>query len=178
MYISDSGFVSFSKEIQTLNAGIAIDWGRRDDALIIPLNSEPGAVYLQEGGNDTVHRVEQSQIAVTAQSPWTVEVVARSAGRSGIMIELRDAQPGAYTRAKYDLEQIRVIECADDTAAIGALDERWVSCQLTLTPSSSAAVLAITLLDGAGMHIYPGKELAGVQLRPPVLYAVRATQAA
>jgi hypothetical protein len=90
------------------------------------------------------------------------------------MMEFRDQQAGAYTRAKYDLERRRVTDALDDDAAIGPGDAEWVRCQLTLRPTSSSAVFNVTLLDQDGMHIYQGTGQAGVHIRPPVLYGARA----
>ena len=89
------------------------------------------------------------------------------------MIELRDAHPGTYTLAKYDLSRVRVTDFLHDSTAIGALDDGWVSCQLTLTPQSSTAVLDVTLLDEAGLNIYQGTGTMGVHLRPLLIYPAR-----
>jgi pyruvate-formate lyase-activating enzyme len=176
MDIFESGFVILKKLPQALDNGLPLDWGRSDAVMVTPLNFEPGAIYLQEGNDATVHRLEQSNIPVSAGEACTVEVIARPAGRTRLMIELRDAQSGAYTRAKYDLERKRVFDALDEGAAAGTYDDDWVRCQLTLTPTSSSAVLAMTLLDEAGCHIYQGTGDAGIYIRPVALYASRATQ--
>jgi hypothetical protein len=86
------------------------------------------------------------------------------------MIEFRDGESRAYTRAKYDLERITIADALDDEACVGAADGQWVRCQLTLAPASSSAVFNVTLVDETGAHIYQGTGQAGVHVRAPVLY--------
>jgi MoaA/NifB/PqqE/SkfB family radical SAM enzyme len=174
--IGSSGFVSLTKPHQKLRGGIELGWGRHDDVNMIPLNSEPGAVYLQEGTGNSRHGIEQGGIEVTAQQPYTLEVIARPAGRSRLMVELRDAHAGGYTRAKYDLAAIRITEFLHDNAAIGALDEEWVSCQLTFTPQSPTAIVNLTLIDEVGVHSYQGAGTSGVYLRPLLIHPPRSAR--
>ncbi|MGA8401194.1 MAG: radical SAM protein [Stellaceae bacterium] len=170
MDIYASGFAVLRKKPQPLRDGTPIDWGRRDAVTITPLNFEPGAVYLQEDDSETVHRIEQANIPVVAGEPCTVEVVARAAGCSGLMIELRDQIEGAYTRGRYDLERACILDALDEGAVAGAYDDEWVCCQLTFVPRTSMAVLDVTLLDGTGRHVYPGTGMAGAHLRPISLH--------
>jgi hypothetical protein len=169
--ISSSGFVMLTDDVKELGEGTAIAWGRLDNAASLPLNSVADGIYLQEDTNTSVHRIEQTGIPVAAGESYTVEVVSRSAGRSGLMIEFRDASSGAYTRAKYDLERRRVVDSLHDNAAIKAVDAEWVRCQLTLTPTSSMAVFNVTLVNQEGLHIYEGTGQAGVHIQPPIIAA-------
>jgi pyruvate-formate lyase-activating enzyme len=172
--ISASGFILLVKAAKKLDGGFPLTWGRSDDVTAIPLNSEKGAIYLQEGCETSVHRIEQSGIKVSPGEPCTAEVVARSAGRSGLMIELRDSESGVYTRAKYDLNGQRIIDAIGDNAAVSLVDDEWVSCQLSLTPCSSSVVFAVTLLDEQDAHVYEGTGRAGVHMRPLAVYPHRA----
>jgi molybdenum cofactor biosynthesis enzyme MoaA len=176
--ISETGFIVLTRAAQNLDGGTPIGWGRCDNVTAAPLNSEPGAIYLQEDGNASVHRIEQTQISVSAGEACTVEVIARPAGRSRLMIEFRDREQGRYTRAKYDLERKHVTDALDDEAAIGAFNAEWVRCQLTLRPTSSSAVFNVTLIDDTGSHIYRGTGQAGVHIRRPILYRRSVAQAA
>jgi hypothetical protein len=144
--------------------------GYCDNVTATPLNSEPQAIYLQEDASLSMHRIEQIGIPVVANQSYTVDVVARARGRNRLMIEFRDGASTAYTRATYDLEQARVAAClAEDAVAIGAVDEDWVRCQLTLTPASDVAVFNVTLVDQEGATVYQGKDQAGIDIRPPVI---------
>jgi Radical SAM superfamily len=171
--ISPTGFIVFTKVAQNFVGGIPIAWGRCDNATAAPLNSEHGAIYLQEDTQASVHRIEQTQIPVSAGEACTVEIVARPAGRGTLMMEFRDQEPGAYTRAMYDLERRRVIDALDDDAAIGPADAEWIRCQLTLQPTTSSVVFNVTLVDEAGTHMYQGTGQAGVHIRAPVLHGPR-----
>jgi hypothetical protein len=172
--ISPSGFIVLAKAAQTFDGGMPIAWGRCDNVTAAPLNSEHGAIYLQEDTQASVHRIEQMQIPVPAGEVCTVEIMARPAGRGTLMMEFRDHESRTYTRAKYDLERRRVTDALDDDAAIGPADAEWVRCQITLRPTSSSVVFNVTLLDQAGAHIYQGTGQAGVHIRPPILYVPRA----
>jgi hypothetical protein len=170
--ISTSELMMLIKPPKKLHEGVTVNWGRRDDVVVMPLNSEPEAIYLQEGTKDRFHRIEPKLIDVDKGETCAVEVVARAAGRSHLMIELRDAQqPGAYTRAKYDLKQAKVIDCMHDNAAVAHTDSGWTSCQLTLSPTSNLVGLTVTLVDDMGNHIYQGTGEAGIHLRPLTFYA-------
>jgi hypothetical protein len=86
------------------------------------------------------------------------------------MIEFRDSQSTAYTRAIFDLEQAQIMACLNDyAAAIGPVDDEWVRCQLTLTPASDIAIFNVTLVDGDGATVYQGRDQAGIDIRPPVI---------
>jgi hypothetical protein len=86
------------------------------------------------------------------------------------MIEFRDMQSVAYTRATFDLERAQVEACVDeDAVAVGSVDDEWVRCQLTLVPTSNFAVFNVTLVDQQGAHVYEGRDQAGVDIRPPVV---------
>ena len=163
-------FVELVRAPEDFGIGTSIDWGRLDNATIASLNFEPNAIYLQEDNSASVHRIEQTGIPTCVGEACTVEVVARPAGRSRLMIEFRDGESRAYTRAKYDLEQVTISDALDDEAAIGAFDAEWVRCQLTLRPACSSAVFNVTLVDDTGSHMYRGTGQAGVHIRPPVLY--------
>ena len=117
-----------------------------------------------------MHRVEQVGVSVSANEAYTVDVIARPRGRDQLMIEFRDLQSAAYTRATFDLKQAQIADCMDkDAVAIGAIDDEWVRCQLTLTPMSNVAVFNVTLVDQAGAHIYQGEDQAGIDIRPAVV---------
>ncbi len=118
----------------------------------------------------SVHRVEQIGVPVSANEAYTVDVVARPRGRDRLIIEFRDQEAAAYTRATFDLKKAQIAACMDkDAVAIGAIDDEWVRCQLTLTPTSNVAVFNVTLVDQVGAHIYQGEEQAGIDIRPPVV---------
>ena len=110
------GFLGLDKLAQDLSAKNAIEWGRCDNVMVASLNSDPGAIHLQEDGNHGIHRIEQIGVAVTANQACTVEVTARPRGCNRILIEFRDLQPGAYAKATFDLEQVQ-FEAADREAA-------------------------------------------------------------
>jgi Radical SAM superfamily len=169
--ILESGFVTLVKNAENLDGGNAIGWGRLDDATAVPLNSADGAIYLQEGTATSVHRIEQTGIKTAAGERCVVEVIARPAGRGGIMIEFRDAEPGVYVRAKYDLARARIVDSLGDNAAITAIDDEWVRCHLSIIASSSTLVLAVSVLDEKQCHIYAGTGQAGVHVRPLTVYS-------
>ena len=169
LVIYDTRFVGLVGAPENLRDGVAIDWGRLDNATIVPLKSA-NAVHLKEDASASVHRIEQTGIAARPGEPHTVEINARAAGRGKLMIEFRDTESRAYTRAKYDLERMKVVDALDDNASIGSLEGDWVRCRLTLTPTSSSAVFNVTLVDEAGSHVYPGNGQAGVHIRPPIVY--------
>jgi organic radical activating enzyme len=166
----DTRFVGLVRAPEDFRNGTAIAWGRLDNATMARLDSEPNTVHLQEDRSAALHRVEQTGIAASAGKACTIEVIARSAGRSKLMIEFRDDEARAYTRAKYDLERATIAEALDDGASVGRFDGQWVRCQLTLTPASSSAIFNVTLVDEMGSHIYQGTGRAGIYIRPPILY--------
>jgi hypothetical protein len=164
------GFLGLAKIPQDLQGGLTVDWGTCENAIATPLNSEPQAIYLQEDNNFSVHRVEQIGVPVSANEAYTVDVVARPRGRDQLMIEFRDQEAAAYTRATFDLKKAQIPACMDeDAVAIGAIDDEWVRCQLTLTPTSNVAVFNVTLVDHVGAHIYQGEDQAGIDIRAPVV---------
>jgi pyruvate-formate lyase-activating enzyme len=166
----EDGFVGLAKIPHELQEGITIDWGICENVKTTPINSELRAIYLQEDANFSVHRIEQIGVPVCAKEPRTVDVVARPRGRSRLMIEFRDIESAAYTRATFDLEQAQIVACMDkDAVAVGSVDDEWVRCQLTITPRSNVAVFNVTLVDQDGAHIYQGNDEAGVDVRPPVV---------
>jgi hypothetical protein len=164
------GFLGLAKIPQDLPEGKIIDWGTCENAVATPLNSDPRAIYLQEDANLAVHRIEQIGVPVIANQANTVDVIARARGRDRLMIEFRDLQAQAYTRATFNLGQARVDACVDkDAVAIGPVDEEWVRCQLTLVPTSDVAVFNVTLVDQEGAHVYQGTDDAGIDIRSPVI---------
>jgi pyruvate-formate lyase-activating enzyme len=164
------GFLGLAKIPQDLAGGVTIDWGVCENVTTTPLNSDPRAIYLQEDTNFSAHRIEQIGVPVTANDAYTVDVIARPRGRNRLMIEFRDIQSSAYTRATFDLERAQVEACVDkDAVAVGSVDDEWVRCQLTLVPASTVAVFNVTLVDQEGAHIYQGNDQAGIDLRPPVV---------
>ena len=96
-----NGFLGLDRLAQDLSARNAVEWGRCDDAMVSSLNSDPGAIHLQEDGNLRIHRIEQIGVAVTANEACTVEVIARPRGCNRILIEFRDLQPGAYAKRHF-----------------------------------------------------------------------------
>jgi pyruvate-formate lyase-activating enzyme len=164
------GFLGFAKIPQDLAAGVTVDWGRCENVTATPLNSDSRAIYLQEDASLSVHRIEQVGVPVTANDPYTLDVIARPRGRNRLMIEFRDMQSVAYTRATFDLERAQVEACVDeDAVAVGSVDDEWVRCQLTLVPTSNFAVFNVTLVNQQGAHVYEGRDQAGVDIRPPVV---------
>ena len=117
-----------------------------------------------------MHRIEQIGVPVTANQANTIDVIARARGRNRLMIEFRDLQPGAYTRATFDLGRARVEACVDkDAVAIGSVDEEWVRCQLTLVPMSDVAVFNVILSIKRALILLRVTEEAGIDIRAPVV---------
>ena len=86
------------------------------------------------------------------------------------MIEFRDRKSIAYSRATFDLENAQILSCMDTGAvAVGAVNDDWVRCQLTITPTSDVAVFNVALVNEEGAHLYQGDNQAGIDVRPPVV---------
>ena len=166
----EGDFLGLVTAPQDLETGIPVAWGQCENATTVPLNSEPSGIYLQEDGTFSRHRIEQHGITVTANQACTVDVVARARGRKRLMIEFRDREPIAYSRATFDLENAQILSCMDaDAVAVGAVNDDWVRCQLTITPKSDVAVFNVALVDEEGAHLYQGDNQAGIDVRSPVI---------
>jgi len=165
-----NGLFAFARLPQELDEGSDVDFGRCENATATPLHLEPSVVYLREDSSFAMHRIEQTGIPVVPHRSYTVDVLARARGRNRLMIEFRDSQSTAYTRAIFDLEQTQITACLSDyAAAIGPVDDEWVRCQLTLTPASDIAIFNVTLVDGDGATVYQGRNQAGIDIRPPII---------
>jgi sulfatase maturation enzyme AslB (radical SAM superfamily) len=166
----EHGFIGLAKLPQDLQGGDAIDFGRCENATATPLGHETPGISLREDASFAVHRIEQIGIPVSANVPYTVEVVSRPRERNQLMIEFRDHQMGEYRRATFDLRQARISSSIDEgSVAVASTEDGWVRCQLTLTPASNLAVLALTLVNDDGAHIYGGADHAGIDIRPAVI---------
>ena len=144
MTFLEGGFLGLGKAPQDLETASPVAWGKGENATTVPLNSEPDGIYLQEDANFSRHRIEQLGIPVAPNQTCTVEVVARARGRKQLLIEFRDPQSIGYSRATFDLEHAQIVTCMDaDVVAVGAVNDDWVRCQVTITPTSDVAIFNV-----------------------------------
>jgi MoaA/NifB/PqqE/SkfB family radical SAM enzyme len=164
------GFFGLAQLPQKLDNRSIVKFGQCENATAKRLIFEPKAVYLEEDASFSLHRIEQVGVPVVPKRSYTIEVVARPRGRKRLMIEFRDNQHIAYTRATFDLEQTRVMASMnEDAVAIGRADSNWVRCQLSLTPTSDVAIFNVTLIDHNGSAVYQGRGQGGIDIRPPII---------
>jgi hypothetical protein len=155
-------------------------WGRVDGAILNILDAKgpeasgaqrPEALArLVAGPDQELHRVEQViNVATNPPHSFLISFHAKAENLNKIMLEMRDSSIIRHGRVSYDLGRGCVFGLVGDVerAGIGPLFGDWFYCWALMPFDTSKIVFNITLLDGAGYHMFSGGDNLGLLISEP-----------
>jgi len=129
-------------------------------------NGKMTADLLQENEESGLHRIETDSAGVQPIEPYVFSIFAKPAGRSVLMVEIRDTRSLHYGVATFDLASLKMRRVSGNVVNAGIRRDAggWLRCWAVSSFGDRGAVMTLTLVTNAGVVAYPGDGKAGILL--------------